>query len=190
MAVAKRKLLAPSEPILRKTPAETALSEAKLELETLRDRHRLAVVAQRENEQSTGALSKRDPGLVVEKRKLAFKIDRATDETALLASLARSERGKTPQAAGEWRSAQRRRAQTVLALRAANREIAAMRKEGLSGPCDLTVQPGGFIAWEHLLLGHSGHVGVNGQLARGYLQDCADAGIITQAELRDDDAGH
>src|SRR6188768_465392 len=103
MAVAKRKLLAPNEPILRKTPAETALSEKKLELETLRDRHRLAVVAQRENELSAAALSKRDPGLAVEKRKLAYKIDKATDETALLASLARSERGKTPQAAGEWR---------------------------------------------------------------------------------------
>ena len=82
MAVAKRKLLAPNEPILRKTPAETALSEKKLELETLRDRHRLAVVAQRENELSAAALSKRDPGLVVEKRKLEDRPRDRRDGTA------------------------------------------------------------------------------------------------------------
>jgi hypothetical protein len=190
MAIAKRKLKAPDEPIQRKSPAELALAEKKLELTTLKDRHKLAVVAQRENEQSNGAMSKRDPGLAVEKRKLEYKIARASDETALLDSLARLERGKRPEAAGEWRSAQRRRALTVLALRAANKEIAGLRKDGLSGPCDLTVGPTGFIAWDHLLLGHSGNVGVNGQQARAYLQACQQAGIITTAELREDeDAG-
>jgi hypothetical protein len=187
MAVAKRVLKAPTEPIRRKTPAELALSEKKLELTTLKERHRLAVAAQLENEQSNNLASKRDPGLAVEKRKLEYKIARASDETALLDGLARLERGKTPQAAGEWRSAQRRRALTVLALRAANKEIAALRKDGLSGPCDLTVGPTGFIAWDHLLLGHSGNVGLNGQLGRAFLQACQQAGIITLAELREDD---
>jgi hypothetical protein len=187
MAVAKRKLKAPDEPIQRKSPAELALAEKKLELTTLKERHRLAVAAQLENEQSNNLASKRDAGLKVEARKLAYKIDRASDETALLDSLARSERGKTVQAAGEWRSAQRRRALTVLALRAANKEIAELRKQGLSGPCDLSLGPQGFVAWDHLLLGHSGHIGVNGQLGRAYLQACQQAGIITLAELREDD---
>jgi hypothetical protein len=184
MPIAKRKLKAPSEPILRKSASETALMEAKLELSTLHQRHKQAVAAQRENEASR---DQRDAGLAVEKRKLAYKIDRATEETAVLDGLARLERGKTPQAQGDWRSAQRRRALTVLALRAANKEIAALRKDGLSGPCDLTAAPGGLICWDHLLLGHSGHVGVNGSLGRAYLQACQQAGIITVAELRDDD---
>ena len=76
MAQAKRKLLDPDAPIARRSPIETALAETKMELDTLRDRHKLAVVAQRENEQSTSATSKRDPGLAVEKRKLEFKISR------------------------------------------------------------------------------------------------------------------
>jgi hypothetical protein len=186
MAIAKRVLKAPDEPIRRKSPAEVALSEAKLELDGLKERHRLAVAAQRANETSR---EPRDIGLAVEKRKLAYKVDRASAETAVLDSLARVERGKTPQAAGEWRSAQRRRALTVLALRAANRELAELRKQGLSGPCDLTVGPNGFVAWDHLLLGHSGHVGVNGQLGRAYLEACAAANIITAAELKGDDDG-
>ena len=110
---------------------------------TLRDRHKLAIVAQRENEQSTGATSKRDAGLAVEKRKLEFKIDRASTETELLDVQARAERGKTPEASTAVKSAHRRRALSVLALRAANREIELLRRQGITGPVDLAYQPGG-----------------------------------------------
>jgi hypothetical protein len=179
MAIAKRKLKAPSEPILRKSASENALMEAKLELATLKDRHKLAIVAQRDNELSAGAISKRDPGLAIEKRKLEYKIARAADETEVLAQQARAERAKTPDAATAAKSAHRRRALSVLALRAANREIEQLRKDGIVGPVDLAYQPGGLVPWTALLL--------SGWLGRSYLQACADAFLITSAELRDDD---
>jgi hypothetical protein len=180
MAIAKRKLKAPSEPILRKSASETALMEANLNLTTLQQRHRQAVAAQLADEQSAGSALKRDAGLAVEKRKLEYKIARATEETAVLATIARSERAKTPQAQGDWRSAQRRRGLSLLALRAGNREVAALRKQGLTGPGSLVYGPGGFGLWDDLLL--------NGRTGRAYLQELADAGILTQAELREDDA--
>jgi hypothetical protein len=180
MAIAKRKLKAPSEPILRKSASENALMEAKLELNTLQERHNQAVAAQRDNELSAGAISKRDPGLAIEKRKLEFKIARAADETEVLAQKARAERAKTPQAQGDWRSAQRRRGLSLLALRAGNREVAALRKQGLTGPGSLVYGPGGFGLWDDLLL--------NGRTGRAYLQELADAGILTRAELAEDNA--
>jgi hypothetical protein len=181
MAIAKRKLKAPTEPILRKTKAEMALAEAKLELNTLQERHRQAVAAQLADEASnTTSVLKRDVGLAVEKRKLAHKLEVAADETERLAAIARAERGKTPQAQGDWRSAQRRRGLSLLALRAGNREVAALRKQGLTGPGSLVYGPGGHGLWDDLLL--------NGRIGRAYLQELAQAGILTQAELREDDA--
>jgi hypothetical protein len=54
-------------------------------------------------------------------------------------------------------------------------------------PVDLAVVPGGLTVWDHLLLGSSDNVGINGAAARGYLRECFNAGLIDRATLAEDD---
>ena len=165
-------------------PATEIALQAKIpELDDYRRAHKLAVAAQIENEKR----GPRDAGIAVEKRKAAFKLARAATETELLAMQARAERAKTPEAKTDWESAQRDRARLVIALRAANREISALREQGVTGPCDLVMMPGGFAVYEDVLLGSQSRVGINGKLARGYLTECFNAGLISRAELSQDD---
>lgn len=131
--VAKRKLKDPNSPVVKRPAPEIALQAKIIELDDYRRAHALAVRAQIEDEQATSSMLKRDPGLAVEKRKLDFKIQRAIAETELLAVQARGERGKTPEAKTDWELAQRDRARLVIALRAANREISALRQQGVTG---------------------------------------------------------
>lgn len=183
MAVAKRRLKAPGENVVMRPPAEIALQAKTIELADYRERHTQLVAEQIATERSLH----RDPGIAVEKRKAAFKVARAETETELLAIQARAERAKMPAAKTDWESAQRDRARLVIALRAANREISALREQGITGPCDLVMVVGGFAVYEEVLLGSQSRVGINGKLARGYLTECFNAGLITRAELAEDD---
>ena len=186
MAVKKRKLKAPDE-VVTMHPAEVALQAKVIELQDYRQRHSQLVAAQIADERGPARSGARDYDIRSEKRKIEFKIGRAEGETELLSIRAKAERAKTPEAKTDWESAQRDRARLVIALRAANREISALREQGVTGPADLVMMPGGFSVYEDVLLGSQGRVGINGKLARGYLTECFNAGLITRAELAEDD---
>jgi hypothetical protein len=181
----KRRLKDPDAPVVKRPPAEIALQAKILELDDYRAAHRAAVAAQIAEESNRHKSA--DPTARVEKRKLEFKIARAETETELLAVQAKAQRAKTVEAKSDWESAQRDRARLVIALRAANREIAALREQGITGPCDLLMMPGGFACFEDVLLGSQSRVGVNGKLARAYLVEAFNAGLLTRAELAEDD---
>jgi hypothetical protein len=175
-----------TEPVILPSTVEI-LDTKKEELAQLTGDHKAALAAElADYRQWHNDPGRQNPSLKRAKEELAARIERLQGEIVLLQVQVRAERAKTHEAKTEWEDAQRQRALALIALRKCNAAIWTLRKQGISGPCDLGFMPGQPAPWEFLLLGCKEHAGLGGQAARGYLSEAFNAGLISKAELAED----
>jgi hypothetical protein len=187
---AKPKLKDPAAPVVMPTPAEL-LSRKKEELAKLREQHKAATDAHRADSVNEHGFAKQssalNPALEAKKLEIQHQIERAEAELGLLVELAKRDRAESPEVKTEADALVRQRALALISLRKINAAIERLNIEGADIPVYLGCHPGGMTAWGNMLLGHSKNHGVNGKAAAGYLGEVFNAGLISRAELAEDD---